>query len=592
MSGKTIAVLLILVLALGGYFYYDTYWLGPGREKAESTKGRLWTVEAKDVDAVTIKRQGDTLRLRRAEGGWDMLEPVKARGDRGPIDEVVTSLTTARVDREIAANPSTLSEFGLEPATAEVRLDVKGRSDPLILLVGAKSPTGAWVYAKEGGKPAVVTLSEVTARDVTRPAGDFRDKTIVALDRKAVTGIDFEVDGQRFSVAADEPGKWRLSAPGAYKADGGMITDFLEKLETGKVKEFVGDVTASRAQYGLDKPTRVTVWLGKDKDRVSKGLSFGKTEPTKQGVYLVRDGESTVLMVPEDLYKAVPKTVAALRDKVVVAYASDKASKVEVESARGAVTLEKSKDGGAWKITAPEALSADPGAVNNLLWRVRDLRATGFVAEGAAEIPRYLGKPEVTVRIWEEGAKDPTVLLVKSFAEKRGGTPAALAAVQGLGPVALVDGKAVDDLSRTATDLRDRSLFPAFDTQEVKRARITTAGKPFVIDRTGEHEWKVVEPTKGPAKEAQVTNLFLTLKSLRWKQIVSPTGDDAARYGLDRPELEVSLSKAGQAELGTLLVGKREGDVAYVRLKSGPAIYAVDDKVVGDLRKAPSEISG
>ena len=53
----------------------------------------------------------------------------------------------------------------------------------------------------------------------------------------------------------------------------------------------------------------------------------------------------------------------------------------------------------------------------------------------------------------------------------------------------------------------------------------------------------------------------MTLKSLRWKDIVSAKGDDAARYGLDRPELEVTLAKAGDAELGTLLIGTREGDV-------------------------------
>ena len=54
----------------------------------------------------------------------------------------------------------------------------------------------------------------------------------------------------------------------------------------------------------------------------------------------------------------------------------------------------------------------------------------------------------------------------------------------------------------------------------------------------------------------------------------------------------MSLGKTGDAELGTLLIGKREGDVTYVKLKSGPAIYAVEDKLLGDLRKAASEIPG
>lgn len=589
MSWKTIAVLLVLALGLGAYFYYDTYWLVPAREKAESVKGRLWTIEPKDVEAVSIKRAGDTIRLKRVEGGWEMLEPVATRGDRGPIDEVITSLATARVDREVAANPAKLAEFGLDPAAAEVRIEVKGRPEPLTLLVGAKSPTGAWVYAKEGTKPAVVTLSEVTARDVERPAADFRDKTIMAFDRKAVTGIDLEVDGQSFSVAADEPGKWRIVKPSVYRADADMIADFLDKLESAKAKEFV-PAGAPPAQYGFDKPSRVTLWIGKDKDRSSKTLSFGKTDPAKQGVYLTRADGAGVMLAPDEVWKVVPKTVAALRDKVVVPYAYDKANRVEVESARGTVRLEK--DGATWKITAPEALKADSGAVSNLLWKIRDLRATGFLSDGPGDIARYLAKPEVTVRIWEEGAAEPKALLLRAFSEKPGGTPAAVAAVAGQGPVMLVEAKALDDLSRGATDLRDRSIFPAFEPVDVKRARITGGGKVLVVDRSGENEWKVVEPSRGPAKEVKVADLLMTLKSLRWKDIVSAKGDDAARYGLDQPELEVSLAKTGGAELGTLLIGKRQGDVTYVKLKSGTAIYAVEDKLLGDLRKAPSEIPG
>ena len=589
MSWKSLVVLVVLVAGLGGYFAYDTYWLAPARDKAESVKGRLWTVEAKDVEGLSIKRAGDTIRLKRVEGGWEMLEPVKARGDRGPIDEVVTSLTTARVDREVATNPAKLAEFGLEPAAAEVRVDVKGRSEPLTLLVGAKSPTGAWVYAKEAGKPAVVTLSEVTARDVARPAADFRDKTIVAFDRKSVTAIDLDVDGQRFSLAADEPGKWRIVKPNAYRADADMVADFLDKLETAKAKEFA-PADAPAAQYGLDKPSRVTLWIGSDKDRSSKALAFGKADPQKQGVYVTREGDGGVMLAPEELWKAVPKTVAALRDKVVVAYAYDKANRIEVQSPRGAVTLEK--DGSGWKVTAPEALKADSSSVSNFLWKIRDLRATGFVADDAADVGRYLAKPEVTVRIWEEGGKEPRTLLVRPFSEKPGGTPAAIAAVAGQGPVMLVDGKAVEDLSRTATDLRDRSLMPAFELTDVKRLRIVQAGKPLVVDRSGDTDWKVAEPSRGPAKEPKVSNALLTLKSLRWKDIVSPKGDDAARYGLDRPELELTLSKGGDAEVGTLLVGKHEGDVSYVRLKTSPVIYAVDDKLLGDLRRASAEIPG
>src|SRR6266542_3967670 len=436
----------------------------------------------------------------------------------------------------------------------------------------------------EGSKPAVMTVSEVVGRDTGRPVADFRDKTVLAFDKKSVSAVDLEVAGDRISLAADEPGKWRIVKPAAYRADADIVSDFLDKLESAKVKEFVAESPPSLGQYGLDRPATVTV-SGKDKERSSRALLFGRLDPDKKGVYVMRAGEPGVMLAPEDLWTAFPRTVAALRDKVVIFYAYDKANRVELESPRGRVVIER--DGTGWKITAPEALKADSGAVNSLLWSIRDL-----LAEAATDIPRFRKKPEVTVRIWEEGAREAKTLLLQPSPQVRGGKPAAVAAVKGQGPVMLVDAKALQDLSKAETDLRDKSLFPAFELNEVKRARVTAAGKPLVVERSGESDWNVLEPARGPARRAKVTNLFLSLKSLRWKEIVSPEGDDTPRYGLDHPELEVSLYKADGSELGTLLVGKHESGLTYVRVKAGPAIYAVESQLLSDLKTASTEIPG
>src|SRR5713226_4858256 len=145
--GRTILVLLILAAGLGAFFYYDTYSLGPRREKAESAKGRIWTVEPKDVERVTLARKGETMRLQRtADGGWEMLEPIKTRGDRGTVDDMVTALATARMDREMDVSPVKVCEFGIGPSEAEFKLEVKGWSDPLVLRVGNMNSSWVWVY--------------------------------------------------------------------------------------------------------------------------------------------------------------------------------------------------------------------------------------------------------------------------------------------------------------------------------------------------------------------------------------------------------------------------------------------------------------
>jgi len=585
---KSILVLLVLAAGLGGFFYYDSYYLGPRREKAESAKGRLWTIEPKDVERITVVRKGETLRLQRApDGGWDMLEPVKTRGDRSVVDDMVTGLATARVDREIDPNPAKPGDFGLAPPEADVKLEVKGRSEPLSLQVGSKNPTGVWVYAREGGKPAVVTLSESIARDTTRPVADFRDHTVVAFDRKNVSGVDLDVDGEQMSIVADPPGKWRMVKPRPLRADTDLVSEFLDKLEGAKAMEFVDDAPKSLAAYGLDKPARVTVWVGRDKDRSARTLLVGKTVPDKKGVYVKRDGEPGVILTAEALWTAFPKTVGALRDKTVVNYAFDKLERVEITHHGQTVGL--AKEGTGWKLTAPEALRADSGVVTQLLWKIRDLQALGFLSENAAEVPRFLGKPDVTVKLWESGTKDPKVLLLQSSTERRGGQPAALAAVQGEGPVVLVQGKALAELAPGVAELRDRTVFPAFDLGDVKRARVTGGDKPLVVEKSGETDWKQVEPTRGATQDGRVANVLLALKALKWKEIVSKGGDDA-KYGLDKPELEMSVFKADGSEVGTLLVGKSDGAVTYVKVKAEPGIYAVSSKDLEDLRKARTDI--
>jgi hypothetical protein len=586
--GKTLVVLLLLAVGLGGFFYYDTYWLNPGREKAESAKGRIWAVEPKDVEGVTIVRKGETVRLKRAADGWEMLEPLRVRADRAAVDDMVTGLATARMDREIDPNPAKPAEFGLDPPEAEVRLDVKGAAAPLVLRVGSKNPTGVWVYAREGDKPAVMTMSESVARDAARPVAEFRDRNVIAFDRRSLTGLDLEVAGDQISLAADEPGKWRIVKPRALRADADVVAEFLEKLEGAKAIEFADDAPKSLAPYGLDKPSRVTVWLGRDKERASRTLLVGRPAPEKKGVYVKREAEPGVLLTAEAVWTTLPKTVAVLRDKTVVTYAYDKLTKVEIAHGREGITLEK--EGAGWKITAPEALKADSAAVTGLLWKIRDLRALGFLAETPADAPRFLGRPEVTVRLWGEGAGDPKTLLLQSSAERRGGQPAAVAAVRGEGPVVLVEGKMLTELAPGVSELRDRSLFPAFEIGDVKRARVAAGQKPLVVEKSGDTEWKVVEPARGNTREGRVASLLLTLRSLKWKEIAAKGPDDAARWGLDKPDLEITVFKDGGAELATLLVGRTDGAVTYVKLKAEPGIFAVSSKDLDDLRKARAEI--
>ena len=587
MRWQTTAVLAVVLLALGTFYYVYEIRGGPERAKIEAQKGRLWTVDAADVDEMELKRGAEAVTLKRESDGWRLLVPVTARGDRSRVDETLTTLTTARVDREIESAPTRLDQYGLDKPAAAVTLQLKdGRR--LELQLGAKSPTGVWVYAREAGKAAVFVVSDTVLRDVTRPLSEFRDKTVLAFGARQVTA--FEVVTREGTLAVEQvDGRWRLTRPVALAADTETVTAFLDKLQSTRIKEFVAESPKSLVPYGLERPIRVSIRTGRDKDRVTASLLIGTVDKAK-GVYAMRPGESSVLLLPAETWELVPKNVAVLRNKVVVEIDRDKVTRVDLESPKGKVGLTQEQN--RWRIVAPENLPADQVEAGALLFKLRDLKAQGFLTDDASGIARYLARPTVRVTMGATGAAAPTTVLLAPAPDRRAGKAMAYAAVAGRGPVVLVGADALDGLTRSVTELRDRTVLPALEPRDVRTVRVRAGGQTLVVERSGEADWRIIEGGTGPAKGSNVENLLYVLRGLKWKAIAAPGGQDPMRYGLDSPTFEATLLRAGGAEIATVLVGRREGDHAYVKLKVLPAIYDVDAKALGELPKIPDDFKG
>jgi hypothetical protein len=584
MRWQTTAALGLLLAILGGFYYvYEVRW-GPGREEATARKGRVFAADTKDVTAVALKRGDESVRLVREGEAWQLVEPVKARGSRPAVDELLANVLTAKIDREIDPNPKSPADFGLDKPAADVTLTLKD-GKTLGLQLGAKNPTGVWVYARERDKPAVFVLGESVLRDATRPVADFRDRTILAFDGKDVSGFELVLPDATIAVEG-APREWRITRPVTLRADNETVSEFFDKLTGQKVREFIAEAPPAGDAYGLERPVRITIHTGRDKDRVSRTLLLGKVDAARKGVYAMRAGEPSVLLVPEEVWNQVPKNVGVLRSKSVVEVDRDKLAKLEIDSPKGAVTVVR--ENGQWKIVSPQALPADQAEVGAVVIKLADLRAQGFLTEDASGVARYLAKPQVRIALTDQGGVTTTVLLAPSR-ETRGGAPSAYAGVAGKGPVTLVDAKMLDELARSATELRDRRLLGALEPRDVKRVRVQAGGQAIVLERKGDTEWRVLEPAKGAANGQKVDDLVYMLRGLRWKDVVAPEGQEPARYGLDAPSLEVALFRGDGAEIATVQIGKREGELAYVRTKAQPAVYSVESRTLGPAPKVPDD---
>jgi hypothetical protein len=587
----TTAVLAVLLAGLATFYYVYEVRQAPEREKAAAVKDRLWKeLEAKDVEEIVVRKgDAEALRLKKAGDAWSLVAPVAAPADRRAADDLATALATLRVEREIEANPQKPSDFGLAPPALEVTFKAKGQDRTVKL--GAKSPSGIWAYAQEAGKPAVLLVPEGLLKDAQKAPSEFRDRTLLTFERKDVKTVEVRGPGGQVLAAAGvkDAEEWQLTTPLAAPADRDAVTGLLEKLRAAKIKEFVTDSPKSPAEYGLDRPTRVTLVMGEAASRTARTLRFGKAVPDKKGVFAQREGDDAVLLVEEDLWKSVPTSAMALRDKTVFTYDRGKVERVDLESSKGKVAL--ALQDGKWRITAPAALRADESTVSQLLFRARDLRARDFVAEDARRLAAYgLDKPVIRLSVWEKDAKEPRTLLLAPAREKDRAYATVLG--QAAAGVAAVDASALGDLARGVTDLRDRSLAESFDTKDVTRITIQRPSVTLVLDRTGtgEEDWQLGAPKKGKARGGRVSELVWTLRNLKWKDLVSEQGWDAARYGLDASATTVTLTGKDGHSIVALAVGKQEAGLTYVRIPGQPALYAIESKTLGDLPTTPEEL--
>jgi hypothetical protein len=591
MRWLTTTVLAVLLAGLGTFYYVYEIRQAPEREKAASVKDHLWKeLEGKDVEEIVV-RKGDTeaLRLKKSGEAWSLVAPVAASADRQATNNLAMSLATLRVEREIEANPQKPADFGLAPPAAEVTFKAKGQERTVKL--GAKSPSGIWAYAQEGGKPAVLLVPEGLLADVQKPPSEYRDKTLLAFERKDVKTVEVRGPAGQVVTAAAVKGadEWQLTAPLSVPADREALNGLLEKLRSAKIKEFVTDAPKSLAEYGLDRPTRITLGMGEEASRTARTLRVGTVVPEKKGIYAQREGESTVLLLDDDLGKSIPVSAMALRDKTVFAYDRSKLERVELDSPKGKVAL--ALQDGKWRITAPVALRADEGAMSQVLFKARDLRAKDFVAEDAKRLAAYgLDKPQIRITVWEKEAKEPKTLLLAPGREKDRAYATTLG--EGAVGVAAVDATALTELARGVTDLRDRSLSEAFDTKDVTRVTIQRPSVTLSLERTGtgEEDWQLAAPKKGKTRGGRVSELLWTLRNLKWKDLVAEQGWDPARYGLDTGATTITLlGKDGQT-IAALAVGKQEAGLTYVRILGQPALYAIDSKTLVEVPGTPEEL--
>jgi len=100
--------------------------------------------------------------------------------------------------------------------------------------------------------------------------------------------------------------------------------------------------------------------------------------------------------------------------------------------------------------------------------------------------------------------------------------------------------------------------------------------------------WMMAKPVSAKVKKWKVSSLFSDLSGLRAKKFLLPT-KRLSRYGLKSPQEETILHEEGK-ELVWVQLGKKVGDLVYLRDKLRGKFFMVEAKSAERLKLKPEDI--
>jgi hypothetical protein len=144
-------------------------------------------------------------------------------------------------------------------------------------------------------------------------------------------------------------------------------------------------------------------------------------------------------------------------------------------------------------------------------------------------------------------------------------------------------------LNRSTFDLRDKAVVK-FDQAKVDAVNVDLGGREIEFKKDQDN-WMMVRPLTARADNGSVDGLVRRIETGQMKSIVTeqqPSPADLKKYGLDRPEVTVTLN-LGSAQATFAIGGPVGEDAVYARDASRAMVMTVDKALADDLKKEAEE---
>ncbi|PYJ52187.1 MAG: hypothetical protein DME87_00875 [Verrucomicrobia bacterium] len=438
-------------------------------------------------------------------------------------------------------------------------------------LVLAALTLGVFAYLR------FVEMKQPSTEEAKRQA-----QNVVKFDRNKINGIVIQNGDEKIEMRRRD-NRWRLETPIKDQTDSSLIENLLSDLEnwqrdgTISAKEIEADKN-KLTEYGLNKPKLRLKLIGQDRP---PEILFGKDAALEGKMYVRFEDSRETFLAGQSVKKDIDKKPEEFRDRKLTDLITAQVSRIILKMPAGEMELQKKADH--WEIVKPLRARGDDQKINDLIAQITTARIQQFVADDHGDLSPYgLVEPRGAITLFTQADKPGQLLQIGGIPEKEKDQTYVRFALRGF--VYTVPKKIEEILNTKPDDLRDRHLV-RIDTNVLDRITIEVPGKGKLVLARKDENWTIANRQNTPANSGEVRRLIDTLQNERVTKFVEDVASNLAKYGLDKPQLQLTFSsfasentaetKAGEQPFVTVAFGKVDGDNVYARLADEPFVVAL-----------------
>ena len=254
---------------------------------------------------------------------------------------------------------------------------------------------------------------------------------------------------------------------------------------------------------------------------------------------------------------------------------------------------------GSWQLQVPFQADADNEKTNQMLDDILNKRVKHTIE--VSELTQYgLDPPSITLALWTDGMSPAVTFRIG----KKAINYSVYIKEKSEAHVFLIESSALDDLTKSPSDLRERSVVK-FNAETVSNIQLmygdvrSTSQSKTVNCEKRENTWYVTQPIKAKADAQEIERILSELLLLQVSTYEADGADATAlaqlgKYGLDEPRIRVKLTD--RDIIHTLNIGSTvppesgQQERVYVKDVYYESVYTVPDDIYPLLNKTAFDL--